>query len=49
MPKELDRDQLFNFAKSHRQEYENLLQRFVETPTGPAIRHTLRTLTGVWI
>ena len=33
MPKELDRDQLFNFAKTHRKEYEDLLQQFVETPT----------------
>lgn len=33
MPKDLDRDQLFNFANNHRQEYEALLQRFVETPT----------------
>jgi acetylornithine deacetylase/succinyl-diaminopimelate desuccinylase-like protein len=33
MPKDLDRDQLFKFANSHRQEYEDLLQRFVETPT----------------
>ena len=29
----LNRDQLFSFAKSHRQEYEELLKRFVETPT----------------
>jgi acetylornithine deacetylase/succinyl-diaminopimelate desuccinylase-like protein len=33
MPKDLDRDQLFNFAKTHRQEYEALLKQFVETPT----------------
>ena len=33
MPKELDRAQLFTFAQTHRQEYENLLQQFVETPT----------------
>jgi len=33
MPKDLDRDQLFKFANNHRQEYEDLLQRFVETPT----------------
>ena len=33
MPKDLDRDQLFNFAKIHRQEYEALLKQFVETPT----------------
>ena len=33
MPKELDRDQLFKFAQTHRQEYEDLLQQFVETPT----------------
>ncbi|MGI8734155.1 MAG: M20/M25/M40 family metallo-hydrolase [Pyrinomonadaceae bacterium] len=33
MPKELDRDQLFAFAADHRTEYEDLLQRFVETPT----------------
>jgi acetylornithine deacetylase/succinyl-diaminopimelate desuccinylase-like protein len=29
----LNRDQLFSFAKNHRQEYEELLKRFVETPT----------------
>ena len=29
----LNRDQLFLFAKNHRQEYEELLKRFVETPT----------------
>ena len=33
MPKELDRAQLFTFAQTHRQEYEGLLQKFVETPT----------------
>lgn len=33
MPKELDRDQLFKFAQTHRQDYEDLLQQFVETPT----------------
>ncbi len=33
MPKEFDRDQLFKFAADHRQEYEDLLQQFVETPT----------------
>ena len=33
MPKDLDRDQLFKFANNHRQEYEDLLQKFVETPT----------------
>src|SRR5688572_8552913 len=33
MPKDLDRDQLFNFAETHRREYEDLLQQFVETPT----------------
>jgi len=29
----LDRNQLFSFARSHRDEYETLLKRFVETPT----------------
>jgi acetylornithine deacetylase/succinyl-diaminopimelate desuccinylase-like protein len=29
----LDRNQLFSFAKDHRDEYEALLRRFVETPT----------------
>ena len=29
----LNRDQLFLFAKNHRREYEELLKRFVETPT----------------
>ena len=29
----LNRDQLFSFANNHRQEYEDLLKRFVETPT----------------
>src|SRR5688572_5214068 len=29
----LNRDQLFSFAKNHRQEYEDLLRKFVETPT----------------
>ncbi|HKR60522.1 MAG TPA: M20/M25/M40 family metallo-hydrolase, partial [Pyrinomonadaceae bacterium] len=33
MPKDLDRDQLFKFAKTHRQQYEDLLKQFVETPT----------------
>ena len=29
----LNRDQLFSFATTHRQEYEDLLKQFVETPT----------------
>jgi hypothetical protein len=29
----LNRDSLLSFANSHREEYESLLQRFVETPT----------------
>ncbi len=33
MAKKLDRDQLMAFAESHREEYEELLRRFVETPT----------------
>src|SRR5882724_8045683 len=33
MPTELNRDQLFSFANSHRDEYESLLREFVETPT----------------
>ena len=33
MASTLNRDQLFAFAKNHRQEYEDLLKRFVETPT----------------
>jgi acetylornithine deacetylase/succinyl-diaminopimelate desuccinylase-like protein len=33
MAKKLDRAQLVAFAASHRQEYEELLRRFVETPT----------------
>jgi acetylornithine deacetylase/succinyl-diaminopimelate desuccinylase-like protein len=33
MVKELRRDQLFSFAKGHREEFEELLRRFVETPT----------------
>ena len=33
MATSLNRDQLFSFAKNHRQEYEDLLKRFVETPT----------------
>ena len=33
MPNALDRNQLFEFAKNHRDEYEALLKRFVETPT----------------
>jgi acetylornithine deacetylase/succinyl-diaminopimelate desuccinylase-like protein len=33
MANTLDRDQLFSFAKTHRDEYEALLKRFVETPT----------------
>jgi hypothetical protein len=32
MANALDRNELFSFAKSHRQEYEALLKRFVETP-----------------
>jgi acetylornithine deacetylase/succinyl-diaminopimelate desuccinylase-like protein len=31
--KQLNREQLFSFAKSHREEFEELLRRFVETPT----------------
>ncbi len=33
MASALNRDQLFSFANTHRQEYEELLKRFVETPT----------------
>ncbi len=33
MAKELNREQLFAFAQKHRDEYETLLQQFVETPT----------------
>jgi acetylornithine deacetylase/succinyl-diaminopimelate desuccinylase-like protein len=33
MANALDRSQLFSFAKNHRDEYEALLKRFVETPT----------------
>jgi acetylornithine deacetylase/succinyl-diaminopimelate desuccinylase-like protein len=33
MATELMRDKLFSFAKDHRQEFEELLRRFVETPT----------------
>src|SRR4029453_17326292 len=33
MANPLDRNQLFSFAKNHRDEYETLLKRFVETPT----------------
>lgn len=33
MANPLDRNQLFSFAKDHRDEYEALLKRFVETPT----------------
>jgi len=33
MPSPLDRNELFSFAKNHRDEYEALLKRFVETPT----------------
>jgi acetylornithine deacetylase/succinyl-diaminopimelate desuccinylase-like protein len=33
MANALNRDQLFSFATSHRDEYEALLKRFVETPT----------------
>lgn len=33
MPTTLSRDQLFTFTNAHRQEYEDLLRRFVETPT----------------
>ena len=33
MANALDRNELFSFAKSHRDEYEALLKRFVETPT----------------
>lgn len=33
MANPLDRNQLLSFAKSHRDEYEALLKRFVETPT----------------
>ena len=43
MASALDRNQLFSFAKSHREEYETLLKTFVETPTvssDPATRKT---------
>src|SRR5882762_2238095 len=46
MPNALDRNQLFEFAKSHRDEYEALLKRFVETPTvscDPAHAEDIRT------
>jgi acetylornithine deacetylase/succinyl-diaminopimelate desuccinylase-like protein len=33
MAKQLERDQLFSFAKNHKEEYEELLRQFVETPT----------------
>ena len=33
MPTSLSRESLFSYAKNHRQEYEALLRRFVETPT----------------
>src|SRR5215207_4121319 len=33
MPATLKRDSLLSFAESHREEYESLLRRFVETPT----------------
>lgn len=33
MAEELGREQLFSFAKNHRNEFEQLLRRFVETPT----------------
>ncbi len=33
MAKQLQRDQLFSFAKNHKEEYEELLRQFVETPT----------------
>jgi acetylornithine deacetylase/succinyl-diaminopimelate desuccinylase-like protein len=33
MANPLDRNQLFSFAKDHRDEYEAVLKRFVETPT----------------
>ncbi|HKG99056.1 MAG TPA: M20/M25/M40 family metallo-hydrolase [Pyrinomonadaceae bacterium] len=33
MPTTLKRDSLLSFANSHREEYESLLRRFVETPT----------------
>ena len=33
MPTTLKRDTLLSFANSHREEYETLLRRFVETPT----------------
>src|SRR6266545_811791 len=33
MANELEREQLFSFASDHRQDFEQLLRRFVETPT----------------
>ena len=33
MPTTLKRDSLLSFANSHREEFEALLKRFVETPT----------------
>jgi hypothetical protein len=33
MPTTLKRENLVSFANEHREEYESLLRRFVETPT----------------
>ena len=33
MPTPLNRNQLFSYTRDHRQEFESLLRRFVETPT----------------
>jgi acetylornithine deacetylase/succinyl-diaminopimelate desuccinylase-like protein len=46
MANALDRNQLFSFARSHRDEYEALLKRFVETPTvscDPAYAEDIRS------
>src|ERR1044072_9561962 len=58
MPTTLKRDTLLSFANSHREEYETLLQRFVETPTvsvdpnhlddiAKGVHLTVQTLEGV--
>lgn len=45
MPSALSREQLFSFATNNREEYEELLRRFVETPTvsvDPAHKEDIR-------
>ena len=43
MANALDRNELFSFAESHRDEYEALLKRLSKHQPSPAIRRTRKT------